>query len=409
MAASSNKPTSDRPEATGVAPSRLLTWQAIFALASAAIGGVVAVLPLLRDTYDLATTAVGVIAGAGFLAAFAGQGIIAPLTEDRRRRPLIVVGLTVTVLGLLAMAVGENTWQFVLARLAIGSGTGVLIPTVRAIVAAADSDRLAENQGRLVVGEMFGFVVGPAVTALLADWFGLTVAFVVLAAALAAFLPVAFTLPDLKPGHRGFERDSVRALWARPGVRGVVVMMGGYALGLGTFEAVLPLQVSDLGVSTAGIGLFVSVFVVPIALSSVIGGRVADRVGPGPVAALGMLAGSVLFTLLGVAPGLVWLGVVLALAGVADGFGFTASLAVASAAAPIDRQATALGVVGATEVLFAGLGAIPAAWLFDRHGPGVTWAVMGGTMTVLVLLGAFIFRGELGRARSPLPTSSQRM
>jgi hypothetical protein len=47
-------------------------------------------------------------------------------------------------------------------------------------------------------------------------------------------------------------------------------------------------------------------------------------------------------------------------------------------------------------VLLAGLGAIPAAWLFDRYGPGVTWGVMGGTMTVLVLLGALIFRGGTG-------------
>ncbi|MFW2382164.1 MAG: MFS transporter [Acidimicrobiales bacterium] len=409
MVAPSNTPTSDAQPPPGAVPLRLLTWQAIFALAAAAIGGVTAVLPLLRDTHNLATTTVGVIAGAGFLAAFVGQGFLAPLAEHWPRRPLIVAGLGITVLGLLGMAIGENAWQFVLARVAIGCGTGVVVPTVRAVVAGSDPDRLAENQGRLVVGEMFGFVAGPAVTAVLAELFGLSVAFLVLAAALALFLPVAFGLPDIRPTISGLERESVRMLLRRRRLRGVVMMMGGYALGLGTFEAVLPLQVSDLGVSTAGIGLFVTVFVVPIAFSSVVGGRVADRLGAQPIAAVGMIAGSALFMLLGVAPGLISLGVILGLAGVADGFGFTAALAVASAAVPLDRQATALGVVGATEVLLAGMATIPAAWLFDRYGASVTWLVMGGIMTLVVSIGALVSTGQSGRTPAPLSTQLPRM
>jgi len=403
MVAPSNTPTSNMgplPEvpsnppargSSGEAPSAppvpLVIWQVVFALVSTAIGGVASVLPELRDTHGLTNTTVGVIAAAGFLAAFVAQGVIAPLTDQWPRRPLILVGMAAAVLGLVGMAIGATGAQLVVARVVIGLGTGVVVPTVRAAVALTDRDSVAENQGRLVVGEMAGFVVGPSATAFLTSSFGLEVAFLILAGGLALFLPLVLRVQSA-PAANGHIVESRRNLLRRPRLRGAMVMIGGYALGLGAFEAVLPLQLADAGVSTASIGLFFTAFVMPIALSSVIGGRLADRIGPLLVATGGMLAGSTLAMFMGFAPNIWWIAILLVLSGVADGFGFTASLAVTSAAVPAERQTTALGMVGASEVLLAGLGALPAAWLFDRYGPEIAWLVMGLSMIILVTIGA---------------------
>jgi len=368
----------------------LIVWQIVLALAAAAIGGVAAVLPELRDANGLTNGTVGVIAAAGFLAAFVGQGLLAPLADQWQRRPIILIGLIVAVLGLVGMALGSTGWQLILSRLAIGGGTGVVIPTIRAAVALSDPDHVAENQGKLVVGEMVGFIVGPAATAIAADALGVDRAFLMLAGLLAVFLPLVLRVPHTPVESVAVERETRSQVLKRPALRGVMVMVGGYALGLGAFEAVLPLQLADEGVSTAGIGLFLTIFVIPIALSSVLGGRVADRVGPLRVATIGMLAGSILAMGIGIMPSIWWIAALLVLAGVSDGFGFTASLALASASVAQDRQATALGVVGASEVLFAGLGALPAVWLFDTQGPGVAWIVMGAAMTVLVAVGAMM-------------------
>jgi MFS family permease len=301
------------------------------------------------------------------------------------------------------MAIGDSLPYLIAARVAIGIGAGMVAPTIRSAVATMDPARIGTNQGRLVVGELSGFLIGPLITGILADLVGIDAAFLAMAVAIAVAIPFA---------HRRMARSVVRrttaeaeqpttarGLLANRSYVAVVLMIGGYSLGFGAFEAIVPLHLADDGYGSAGIALVVICLVFPIGVSSVVGGRVADRLGADRVAFVGLLAGSVLSMSLGVLPNLPVLIVVLMLVGVADGFGFTAGLSMAAASSPASQRTAALGGVGASEMLCAGASAILGASLYSSIGAPRTWFVIGAVMTTVVVVGGLLGRGT-GEPRS---------
>jgi MFS family permease len=163
-------------------------------------------------------------------------------------------------------------------------------------------------------------------------------------------------------------------------------MIGGYSLGFGAFEAIVPLQLADHGHGSVGIALVVVCLILPIGAASLMGGYIADRFGAGRVAFIGLFAGSVLSTLLGTLTTLPSLIAVLVAVGIADGFGFTAALSMSAAALPAHRTA-ALAGVGAAEMLCAGTAAALGARLYTSLDASTTWVVLGITMTCIVAVG----------------------
>ena len=88
----------------------------------------------------------------------------------------------------------------------------------------------------------------------------------------------------------------------------------------------------------------------------------------------GLVAVSLSTMTFGVIPGVIPIAGVMTLVGFADGYGFTAAHAVVARAVPEQRQAAALGLMGAAEVAGAAVAALPAAWMYDSFGSGPTWA-----------------------------------
>ena len=86
----------------------------------------------------------------------------------------------------------------------------------------------------------------------------------------------------------------------------------------------------------------------------------------------------------GMLPGLLVPVLVMLVVGVADGVGFTAAQVAVSRAVAEERQAGALGLMGATEVLGAGTAALPAALLYGSVGEEIAWLVMGAITLVAV-------------------------
>lgn len=84
---------------------------------------------------------------------------------------------------------------------------------------------------------------------------------------------------------------------------------------------------------------------------------------------------------------------VMIVAGVADGYGFTAGQVAVSRAVPERRQAGALGLMGAVEVLGAGTAALPAAALYGEFGARATWVAVASASLVCLGLGALRIRG----------------
>ena len=115
----------------------LLPYQVVFAVTSAAIGGIIAVLGELRDELGVDNTEIGIIVSAGFLASFVAQIALAPLADRGHGRRMAIAGVVLSAMALFVMAVADGVLIWVLARAALGFAGGLLLPGIRRAATAA--------------------------------------------------------------------------------------------------------------------------------------------------------------------------------------------------------------------------------------------------------------------------------
>lgn len=369
----------------------VLPYQLVIAVEGAAIGGVFALLPEIRDTFGLSDTGVGAIAAAGFLAAFVTQLAVAPLADRGHAPTMIRVGLVGSALSLVWFTLGDELWELVAARAALGAAGGMMIPAIRRAVVTADRTRVGANLGRLASFEVGGFVLGPAISGALAEVGGLDLPFLVMAAITAAFIPYAMTMTT-DPGERDERARLAFDLLGRSQLVGALLIVAGYFSLIGAFDAVVPLQLEDRGADTVTIGLAATLFALPIAVLAPRGGRFADRKGALLVASVAVVTQSIMTTAYGIVPGLYPLIGYLALLGIIDAFGFPAAQVLVAESVPEERLAGAQGLMGATEVGMAAIVALPAAAIYEHAGEEVVWPIVAGLMLVLTLSGTWLQR-----------------
>ncbi len=370
----------------------LLPFQIVMAAIGASIGGIVAVLGDLRDELGFTDTEIGFVVTSGFAAAFVSQVTLARFADRGHGRAMATAGVMITVIALAAMTVADDVGWWIAARGALGFAAGLAMPGLRRAAAVMDPERVGENLGRMVVGEMGGFLAGPIVAAVFVETVGIRAPFVAFAVGMAVFVPFVVRLP---PDQGAIDTNKVASfgLLRVRRLQGALLVIGGYFSLIGSWEAVMPIMFKDRGGGSLEVGIIFTVLVLPVLFLSPSAGRFADRVGPPTVAVVGTAVSAAGMTLFGIVPGLVWPVVVMLGFGVFDAFGFTAAQVAVSRSVPEERQAAALGLMGAVEVLGAGATALPAALLYDNFGAGPTWAASGLFSLAVVMLGALRFRG----------------
>ena len=382
----------------GASPRRgadrdLLPFQLLMGVTAGGIGGIVTVLGELRDELGFSGSGIGIMVASGFVAAFLSQVTLARLADVGHARIMATIGIALSAVAMLMMVFAVDLELWILSRAALGFAGGLILPGVRRAASVHDPVRAGENLGRMVVAETTGFIFGPSLTALLVWLGGIRLPFAVFAVAMLLFLPVAVRLPP----DRGLLDSSGRAtsfdLLRGRRLQGALVIVGGYFMMIGAWESVLPVMFADRGAGAALTGIAFTMVALPIMLVGTRAGRLADRVGPVRVTMAGLVAVSVSTMTFGVIPGVIPIAGVMTLVGFADGYGFTAAHAVVARAVPEQRQAAALGLMGAAEVAGAAISALPAAWMYESSGSGPTWAAVGLTVLVLVVAGWLRIRG----------------
>ena len=382
----------------GASPRRgadrdLLPFQLLMGVTAGGIGGIVTVLGELRDELGFSGSGIGIMVASGFVAAFLSQVTLARLADVGHARIMATIGIALSAVAMLMMVFAVDLELWILSRAALGFAGGLILPGVRRAASVHDPVRAGENLGRMVVAETTGFIFGPSLTALLVWLGGIRLPFAVFAVAMLLFLPVAVRLPP----DRGLLDSSRRAtsfdLLRGRRLQGALVIVGGYFMMIGAWESVLPVMFADRGAGAALTGIAFTMVALPIMLVGTRAGRLADRVGPVRVTMAGLVAVSVSTMTFGVIPGVIPIAGVMTLVGFADGYGFTAAHAVVARAVPEQRQAAALGLMGAAEVAGAAISALPAAWMYESSGSGPTWAAVGLTVLVLVVAGWLRIRG----------------
>jgi len=364
----------------------LLPYQIVMAVTAGAIGGIIAVLGELRDEFGFSETSIGIIVAAGFLASFAAQASLARFADRGYGRQMATIGVAVSALSLLVMVFADDVLTWSLSRAALGFAAGITIPGLRRAATVLDPSNVGENLGRLIVGEVVGFIFGPVISGAFVVVGGIRAPFIAFAIGMLLFLPIVARLPPDRGELDASRRTTSFDLLKYRRLQGALILVLGYFVLIGAFESVIPVMFQDRGGSALETGIAFTVLAIPIALVSKFAGRTADRLGPPRVATAGFVFVGAATMTYGFLPGLLWPALVMLPIGLGDAFGLAAAQAAVSRSVPQHRQAGALGLMGAAEVLGAGLAAIPAAALYDRAGAETTWVAVGLIVLISVAL-----------------------
>ena len=174
--------TVDERVAPGMSGLALAGFGALLMCLAAGYGVLFTIVDDYRDEYGISETAIGVVIGLGFITAFFAQLFIAPWADRGHARTVALAGTAVGVAGLLLMAIGTSLSPILIGRCVSGVGIGAAVPAVRRMVILADPANLGRNLGRLLSAEVFGFAMGPAISAVLVGPLGIPAPFLVVSA-----------------------------------------------------------------------------------------------------------------------------------------------------------------------------------------------------------------------------------
>ena len=375
-----------RPRPVGRPSTWLERWGDIVPLLLAefivwlGFGALLPVLPLYFTQQGVDLALLGLVIAAWPAARLFGEPVFGWLADRTARIPIMVGGLVATGIFSILPLVFTGPLAFLILRAGSGLATAAYDPAARGYLTdATPPDRRGEAFGLYGAAQMGGLLLGPAIGALGAGWFG-GISFVFVFGGVAAWLaavPIGLrgresgerTHPAPAPDSTEFppeapsisrraaaaaaaDRDvqvdpaAPSGLLNRGLIAALVINAGGYFAG-GTYEVIWSLFLQHLGAGLDLIGLTFAMFGLPVLLLSPFAGRLVDRRG----SLAFIVVGSILPAITGIAYTQIadpLLAVPLILVE-ATGFAMLnpALYAVVAANSPVGRSSTAQGIFGA--------------------------------------------------------------
>ncbi len=331
---------------------------------------IIAIYPLLKGSFSLSFAQIGLITLTYQMCASMLQPLIGAYTDRHPQAHSLSTGMGLTLAGLLTLAFAPNYLAVLAAAALIGCGSAIFHPESSRIARLASGGRHGLAQSIFQVGGNTGSAMGP----LLAAWIIVprgrsSIAWFAIAALVA--MMVLWNVGDwYRRRHlegRGPARPAAPA--AAPAPRGVVVrsmailmllMFSKYFYLASITSYYVFYLMAKFGLSMTQAQLHLFVFLFAVALGTVLGGPVGDRIGRKRVIWVSIL-GVAPFTLILPYVGLQWTMILSFLVGLVLASAFSAILVYAQELVP--------GKVGAISGLFFGLA-------FGIGGIGA--AVLGG-------------------------------
>lgn len=424
----------------------------LFALTFVDVLGLTVILPLLH-LYALAYNAtplqIGLVAAAFPLAQVVGVPVMGALSDRYGRKPLLLISQVSTFISFLMLAAAGSLEMIILSRVVDGLFGANLATAQAAITDMTDDDTRAQGLGLTGAAFGLGFLFGPAIS-LFALEFSNSLAIPALIAATYSFLSILLTqfgfketLPPAARTHKLDRRIDLLRGWKllrRSRVNGLLVLMFFQQMVFYAFEALLGLfTLSRLGLLGQGNSLiFIYVGVILVYAQTRLIGRWRRKYGeqrlvlialgglmlgllllaltpahPQPFyiqrqveASLRDLAPSGTEAIIGAIPvplpdetqrglsGVAWF--LIAVIPLTVGAGLirpALNSLMVKWTAPGDAGAI-LGVSTSAVSLANAVAPLVGGWIFQTQGVAAPFAIGGGVMLALLILGAFLFRAD---------------
>ena len=318
-----------------------------------------AIYPLLQVTFQLSFAQIGLITLCYQLAASLLQPWIGHYTDKRPQPFSLVVGMGFTLLGLLLLSVAPGFYYLLLAAVLVGTGSSIFHPEASRVARMASGSRHGLAQSLFQVGGNTGSALGPLLAALViiphgqssVAWFSLAalVAMAVLWRVGRWYRDHRIALAAATAGRKARTASGVMlegaGVWGALGILGLLILSKYFYLSsLNNYFTFYLIERFGLTIPAAQLYLFL--FLAAVAVGTLAGGPIGDRVGRKIVIWVSIL-GVAPFTLLLPHANLWWTGVLVVIIGVVLASAFSAIVVYAQELVP--------GRVGMISGLFFGL------------------------------------------------------
>ncbi len=381
-------------------------------------------VPILINELTGSTTAISLAMIFGFALPQLLFGLPAGVMVDRwdRRRVMIATDLlrAVLVLGGLLVRDAQTIWILYLVGFMVSVASRFFFPARSALIPSlvAENELVAAN-GLSQLTETASLLIGPALAGFTIAWWGEGVAFIAdsisfLVSAVAIWSIGAVTAQP----RRAASEQTMRALWrelleglrflfGHPILRGIVLTFAIVHLGVGAINVLwVPLLSRHYGVGPEGMGVVDSLQGVGMALGGLGVGWLAARLSKVSIGATGLVVIGLMLSLTGVAPSFAYIML----------FTFVLGLALSPVEAALTtlmqqitpdstrgRVFSALGTFGslAGVISMAGAGGVA-----DLVGIPIVYLACGALVVLSGLLFGTLVR-EPKPAESPLPSVTE--
>ncbi|MFC1901512.1 MFS transporter [Chloroflexota bacterium] len=317
------------------------------------------ITPLL-PIYSESLGATGIWVGVIFAGFSISRSIMMPIAGglSDRRGPRLILGI-----GLIAFAVtslgyvwADNVAGLLVARFLQGIAGGMIMPVAQAYVGyIAPRGEEGRWMGYYNMSLFTGMGTGPLIGGVLAEHFGINAAFYAMGCLnLLAFLGVILFLPEISHREKATDSHSSFKWIAKSNImRGLFSFRLCISINQGTYLTFFPILAGiHLGLSTALIGVLITVNTLGMSLLQIAGGNLADRFNKRALVVLGCFVSLAAMVLLTTVTSF-WQLLVLSLF---QGIGGAISVPSASAMAVDEGRKFGMGVAMATFTLSLSVG-----------------------------------------------------
>lgn len=212
---------------------------------------IVPLLTFFADTFGATPLQTGLLVSSYALMQMIGAPILGRLSDRFGRRPVFLISIAGTFIGLLILGFASSLWMLFASRILSGLTAGNISVAQAYIADITDEKNRARGMGMIGAAFGIGFILGPAIGGTLSVYGFAVPAFVSSALAFINLLTVYFWLPESLTVERRSELKSrnqpeisLNALYAalrREHIGPLLWVRFGFAVSFNSFQTVFPL------------------------------------------------------------------------------------------------------------------------------------------------------------------------
>jgi len=363
-------------------------------------GIIMPIFPFYIVELGVGATELGILAASFAMARIVLAGPLGRLSDRIGRKPVLTFALVGFAAANVIYAFADTILVMIAARVLEGAVSAGFFPAANAYVSDVTTiENRGKAMGYLSMGSNVGFVVGPTVGGILAQFLGFRLPFIIAAGATLFTLILILVLihePNRQDATRELDTRKVPSLrevfGSNPKAYSVLAFtMFATMFSIGILEVSFMIDaVVRLGITPLEIGAFFGIMGVVMILGSVVFGSISDRVGRTPLIVVGSFIGTFAMFMFALASSFFDLS----LAGLVLGIGFSmrgpAIQALIADLTPSRSYGVVMGAYGAVSNSAYVVGPLLGGYLYDQLGNSVVSLIIAAEVAAAAGVAAWV-------------------